>query len=100
MTAITQVFIYLQILDFLTTMIGFRLGAQEASPFIAHLIHSTSPAVGVASSKLIGVAIGVFCLTTGRERMLGLANYWFAGLVLWNLRTLLVASAGLHPHIP
>ena len=36
---ILQVFIYLQVLDFLTTLVGFKLGASEASPFIAKLIH-------------------------------------------------------------
>ena len=29
-----QVFVYLQLLDLLTTLVGFRMGAAEASPFI------------------------------------------------------------------
>jgi len=29
-----SVFIYLQLLDVLTTLVGFKLGAAEASPFI------------------------------------------------------------------
>src|SRR5665213_2579784 len=43
---------HLQLLDFLTTLIGFRLGASEASPFIVKLIHPTSPALGVGASKM------------------------------------------------
>jgi hypothetical protein len=31
----TQMFLYLQVLDFFTTLIGFKLGLAEASPFIA-----------------------------------------------------------------
>ena len=53
-----QVFIYLQVLDFITTMIGFNVGAKEASPFIVELIHFTSPAIGVAASKLVALGIG------------------------------------------
>ena len=45
--AITQVFIYLQLLDLLTTLIGLRLGAAEASPFIRVLMH-VGPVAGVA----------------------------------------------------
>jgi hypothetical protein len=52
------VFLYLQLLDFLTTLVGFKLGASEASPFIVKLIHATSPALGVAASKVVGLGIG------------------------------------------
>ena len=37
---IYQVFIYLQLLDLLTTLLGFRLGAAEASPFIRLMMHA------------------------------------------------------------
>ncbi len=96
MSLTLQLFVYLQLLDFLTTMVGFRLGAHEASPFIANLIHSTSPAVGVASSKVLGLAIGLLCVVTHRVRMLKWANYWYAALVVWNLGMLLVASGRAH----
>ena len=38
--ALVQVFIYLQLLDVLTTLVGFKLGAAEASPFIQVLMHA------------------------------------------------------------
>jgi hypothetical protein len=87
-----QVFVYLQLLDFLTTLIGFRLGASEASPFIAKIIHATSPALGVGASKLLGLGIGGLCLATNRARLITWINYWYAGLILWNLSVLLVAG--------
>ncbi len=87
-----QVFVYLQVLDFFTTLIGFRLGAGEASPFIAKLIHLTGPAVGVGLSKLLGVGIGAICLATGRGRLIGWINYWYAGLIVWNLCIILLAG--------
>ncbi len=47
-----EVFIYLQLLDFITTLIGMRLGLGEASPFIRWLMH-VGPAAGLAVSKLV-----------------------------------------------
>jgi hypothetical protein len=89
---IAQVFVYLQLLDFLTTMVGFKLGAHEASPFIVKLIHLTSPALGVAASKVVGLAIAGLCIATNRVKLLSFANYWYAGLVVWNLMMILAAS--------
>jgi hypothetical protein len=90
-----QVFVYLQLLDFLTTLVGFRLGASEASPFIAKLIHVTSPAMGVFASKVVGLGIGGLCVAAGRVKLIGWINYWYAGLIVWNLCILLVAESKL-----
>ena len=92
---IVQVFVYLQVLDFLTTMVGFRIGAHEASPFIATLIHISSPAVGVAASKMLGLAIGGLCVAANRVRLLSFANYWYAALIVWNLAMILAAPGQL-----
>src|ERR1700692_3477939 len=46
-----QIFCYLQALDFLTTLIGLKLGISEASPFIRFLMHY-GPSVAVAASKI------------------------------------------------
>lgn len=94
-----QVFLYLQLLDFLTTLIGFKMGASEASPFIVKLIHSTSPAVGVAASKVVGLGIGGLCVALNRARLVGWINYWYAGLIVWNLCIILTAGNRLvHLH--
>jgi len=90
-----QVFVYLQLLDFLTTLVGFRFGASEVSPFIAKLIHATSPAWGVAASKVVGLAIGGLCLAMNRARLVGWINYWYAGLIVWNLCVILTAGSRL-----
>lgn len=93
---VIQVFVYLQVLDFLTTMVGFRLGGHEASPFIANLIHISSPAVGVAASKAVGLALGGLCVATNRVKLLSLANYWYAALIVWNLSMILSAVGKVH----
>ena len=86
-----QWFVYLQVLDLLTTLIGFRLGAGEASPFVRWLI-GLGPAAGVAASKLIALALAALCLWVNKARIVGWINYWYAGLVLWNLGVILVAA--------
>jgi hypothetical protein len=89
-----QIFVYLQLLDFLTTIAGFKVGAHEVSPFIAKLIHSSSPFLGLAASKAIGLAVGGLCISLNKVRLIGWINYWYAGLVVWNLCVILVAQ---HP---
>ena len=91
-----QLFLYLQLLDFLTTLIGFKLGASEASPFIVKLIQATSPMMGVAASKLVAMAIGAVCLATNRAHLVTWINYWYSALVVWNLCLILVAGSRLH----
>jgi hypothetical protein len=93
-----HIFVYLQLLDFLTTMVGFKLGAREVSPFIVKLIHATSPAMGVAASKLVGLGIGGLCVAMNRARLVGWINYWYAGLVVWNLCMILQAGNAVMRH--
>ena len=87
---IVQLFIYLQLLDFLTTLVGFKVGAAEASPFIRLLMHA-GPATGVAVSKLIALGLGGFCLCLDKHHLLRWATYWYGGLVVWNLMMLLAS---------
>jgi hypothetical protein len=82
---VAQIFLFLQVLDYLTTLIGFQLGASEASPFVAKLIHATSPEIGVALSKMVGIGVAGIAVATGRTRLIQWASYWYAGLVVWNL---------------
>jgi len=92
--ALTQLFIYLQLLDLLTTLVGFKLGASEASPFIRMLMHA-GPVAGVAVSKLLAVGLGALCIYTKRQHLVRWATYWYAALVVWNLFVML--SAPGHP---
>ena len=55
--ATIQIFIYLQLLDVLTTLVGFKLGATEASPFIRVLMHA-GPVAGVIASKVLALGVG------------------------------------------
>ena len=89
--AITQVFIYLQLLDLLTTLVGFKLGASEASPFIRLLMHA-GPAAGVIVSKLVALALGGVCVYIKKLNLIRWVSYWYAALVVWNLMIMLATS--------
>jgi hypothetical protein len=83
-----QIFLYLQVLDFLTTLIGLRIGLSEASPFI-RLLMQIDPAVGLALSKLLALILSGLCLWLNKRHLVRWINYWYAGLVVWNM-TLIV----------
>jgi hypothetical protein len=85
---VIQVFLYLQVLDLLTTMLGFRLGLAEASPFI-RLLTVAGPFIGVLLSKGIALGLGAVCVGTRRMHVLNWISYWYAGVVTWNLCLLL-----------
>jgi hypothetical protein len=92
---LVQIFVYLQLLDFITTILGIRMGAAEASPFIRLLSHSASP-LAVASSKLVALALGAVCIWLKKDRILSWINYWHAALVVWNLCVILRVLAFSH----
>ena len=94
--ALVQVFIYLQLLDVLTTLVGFKLGVAEASPFVKVLMHA-SPAAGVIASKVLALAIGAICVYTRKFHVIRWITYWYGGLVVWNLIVLLAAPAYFVP---
>jgi hypothetical protein len=92
--AVFQIFIYLQILDLLTTLVGFKMGAAEASPFIRMLMHA-GPVTGVALSKLIALGLAAVCLYAGKDKILRMATYWYGALVVWNLVIILMAPGSI-----
>ena len=89
--SITYIFIYLQLLDLLTTFVGFRMGAAEASPFIRAMMH-LGPAFGVGASKLLALGLGALCVYTKREHIIRWISFWYAGLIVWNLMVMLAAA--------
>ncbi len=91
--AVYQIFVYLQLLDLLTTLVGFKLGATEASPFIRVLMHA-GPAMGIVLSKVIALALGGICLWAGKKHLIRWASYWYGALVIWNLIVVLATSSG------
>jgi len=79
-----EVFLFLQGLDVLSTLIGFSLGNTEASPFVRLLI-TFGPLAGLAFSKAVAIGLAVFCALSRRAMLIRWINYWYAALVCWNL---------------
>jgi len=86
------VFFSLQALDVLTTMIGLRLGAAEASVFVGRLMR-LGPLAGLLLAKLFAVVLVMAAIRYKRQRVIVFLNYWSAAVVTWNLVT--IVRAGL-----
>ena len=84
-------FATLQVLDLLTTLIAFHLGAFEVSPLVARLTLQFGRVGGVFMSKVIAVVIAL-----GVKRLLWVVNLFYVGVVCWNVIVLIVLS--LKPH--
>lgn len=83
-----SVFFALQALDVLTTLLGLRLGAHEASIFVGRLL-AIGPVPGLLISKCFAVILASAALAFHRPRVVVFLNYWFAVLITWNLYTIL-----------
>ena len=90
-----SVFVFLQALDVLTTLIGLRLGAGEASLFISRLM-SIGPLPALMVSKILAVILVVIAMRR-YPRIVVMVNFWFAAVVTWNLA--LICTQGWR-HIP
>jgi len=91
-------FIYLQLLDVLTTMAFLVAGVREMNPLIRLLTESAgTPLAGLIIAKGLAAALALFCWKSDRRRLLLRANVFYAALVAWNLVALLMRAADALP---
>lgn len=83
-----EIFFYLQILDFMTTLVGLRLGGTEMTPFVRWMMQGDIVS-GLLVAKFIGFILAGICLWLRKERVIHWVNYIFAGVVVWNLYNIL-----------
>ena len=88
-------FVALQVLDILTTMIGLRTGASEGSVFIGRLIQA-GPLGGLLISKILAVLLVTIALKFKRPRIVVIINFWSAIVVTWNLLMIVLTGFGVH----
>jgi hypothetical protein len=87
-------FVYLQVLDVMTTLAFLANGVTEGNPVVRLLIESTSsPLLALVVTKCVAIALGWYAWTSGRHAALRRANVFFAALVVWNLIAT-IAGAG------
>src|SRR6185295_4249455 len=84
-------FVALQCLDVLTTLIGLRIGASEGSMFIGHLM-SVGPVAGLLIAKIFAALLVSVALKFRRPRVVVFLNYWSAAVVSWNLLMILLSA--------
>jgi hypothetical protein len=87
-------FLGLQVLDVITTLIGLHFGAQEGSSFIGHLFRS-GPLNGLIISKILAAILAAIAVFVNRKRILVFLNFWFAAVILWNLIAIYLQYSGM-----
>ena len=84
-------FAVLQVLDFLTTLLAFHVGAFELNPLIAHLIVLFGRVGGVVLSKRIALLLAL-----GVRKRLWVVNLFYVGVICWNLFVLIALAVRRH----
>src|SRR3954451_1574993 len=85
------VFVVLQVLDILTTLLGLQMGAREGSAFLEHLMRM-GPIAALLIAKIIAVLLVSIAMKFRRPRVVVFLNYWFAAVVSWNLAIILLTQ--------
>ena len=86
-------FVYLQILDVLTTIAFLMQGVSESNPVVKWAIREAPhPIGGFLLLKLFAVLLAVYCVLRARDALLRKVNVFFAFLVAYNLVALILAS--------
>lgn len=89
-------FVYLQLLDALTTVAFLLNGVGEANPIVRWALQqSWNPLGGLILVKVAAVALGIYCLMGSRTKLLRKANAFFALLVAYNLVVVIMSSPAL-----
>src|ERR1039457_3206652 len=89
------VFMVLQLLDILTTLLGLRVGAQEGSMFLGRLMRA-GPLAELLIAKFIAILLVAVAMKFRRPRVVVFLNYWFAVVVSWTLWGLLLSQFSVH----
>jgi len=85
-----SLFIYLQLLDFLTTILFLKLGLFESSWVVAALIR-WSPVLGLAAAKVTTILLGWVAVRFHKDRVMRFANVGYSGVIAWNLVAMILS---------
>ena len=90
-------FVYLQILDVLTTVAFLLHGVAESNPVVRWAMQAApDPFSGLVLIKVAALGMGAYCMLSARQQLLKKVNVFFAGLVAYNLVALILASGGFY----
>jgi len=87
------VFLALQCLDVLTTLIFLSKGVREGNPLYSWTLpYVHAQWIGLIAVKLLAMLIGYWCYRSGKIETLRMANIGYSAIVAWNLLTIAAAS--------
>ncbi len=88
-----QLFVVLQCMDALTTLLFLRLGLREGNPLVSWALHGAQgPWLGLILTKLLAVLIGTYCYRYRRITLLRRANAGYSLVIGWNLLGIVAAA--------
>ena len=89
-------FVYLQLLDILTTLAFLMQGVAEGNPLVRWaLTQGENPIQSLIVLKAAAVVLAAYCVVRARHRVLRIANIFFAALVAYNLVCIILATPAL-----
>ena len=92
-TQALPIFVVLQCLDFLTTLVFLSKGVAEGNALLVWALpHAPAPWVGLVAAKLLAALIGFYCYRNGRITALRLANVSYFLIVSWNLMAIALTA--------
>ncbi len=90
-------FVYLQLLDILTTLAFLMQGVAEGNPIVRWaLAQGQNPIQSLIVVKVAAIALAVYCVVRSRHRVLRIANMFFAVLVAYNLVVIILSAPVLN----
>ena len=85
------VFVFLQVMDAITTLLFLHHGVSEANPLIRALLGiCRNPGLALAAPKIFAVLLAFYGWRSGRHQLLRRINVLFAFFVGWNLLAIAV----------
>ena len=89
-------FVYLQVLDLLTTVTFLMQGVGEANPLVRWALGiDSNPVVGLVAVKLLALGLALFCIYRSRTLLLRRVNVFFACLVAYNMVIVVLTSPAI-----
>jgi hypothetical protein len=90
-------FVYLQLLDALTTIAFMMHKVEEMNPLIKWAMReSFNPLMGLVLVKVAAVVLAVLCVASSRYGVLRKVNVFFALVVAYNVVVLILVAPVLH----
>ena len=86
-------FVYLQVLDALTTIAFMMYGVAELNPVIKWAMReSPSALTGLLLVKILAVGLAFYCIVRARQKLLRKVNIFFALVVAYNVVVLILSA--------